>query len=100
MRTAARRHRHETNVNAAFVQKAEALGRDVCVYDLKRFALTFLVETVGPRYAQEQAGHRSSRPAMEIYARVSDEGRRAARRKIDQRLSPKSRERLVIRVRS
>jgi hypothetical protein len=47
-------HRHETNVNTTFRQPARKLNLDVCVYDLKRFALKFLVE-VGPRYAQEQA---------------------------------------------
>jgi integrase len=83
-------HRHETNVNTTFRTKAAAIGLDVCVYDLKRFALTFLVETVGPRYAQEQAGHRSSRPTMEIFARVSEEGRRAARTRVDQVLAGES----------
>jgi integrase len=85
-------HRHETNVNETFGRKARTLGLDVCVYDLKRFALTFLVETVGPRYAQEQAGHRSSRPTMEIYARVSEEGRGTARNRIDQVLAGEAQE--------
>ncbi len=70
---------------------AGSLGLEVCVYDLKRFALTFLVEVAGPRYAQEQAGHRSSHPTMEIYARVSDEGRKTARKRVDQAIMGKRR---------